>query len=155
MIAPSSSEGIACGRPSAPTREGRARWLATTSTLILASAAGYAGCGVDASDCTLSLTCPPYAEAVQNDAGADGADGPDASAGPGCDGAPMGRDAGPAPDCGVFADPAAPPGGDGSKASPLASLQEAVMRAAAKGLPVFACGKVFAERLDVPAGVTV
>ncbi len=67
----------------------------------------------------------------------------------------MGRDAGPPARCGVFADPGAPAGGDGSKASPFSSLQAAVTRAATAGLPVLACGKVFAEHVDVPAGVVV
>ena len=43
----------------APPIPGRKRWLAMTSTLVLAGAAHHAsGCGVDAADCSLGLTCP-------------------------------------------------------------------------------------------------
>ena len=76
---------------------------------------------------------------------------------PECAGEPMEKAAGPAAGCGVFASPltSVMPSGDGSMTSPFSSLQAAVDQAAMLGEPVFACGKVFAENVHVPAGVTI
>ncbi len=120
------------------------RSLAIPAALLAAVAASCAasGCGRDAANCDVALTCPGYADA-----------GAKVPVDPACAGEPMLRDAGPASDCGLFASPTAPAGGDGSKASPYATLHDAVAKAATTGLPVFACGKTFAENVEVPAGV--
>ncbi len=118
------------------------RWLVTTSSLLLAGAALHAtGCGRDARVCDLALTCPDDAAPIN----------------PECVGEPMEKGVGPAAGCGVFASPTTSPTptGDGSKASPFSSLQAAIDQAAMTGEPVFACGKVFAENVHVPAGVTL
>ena len=119
------------------------RWLVTTSGLLLSGAALHSGCGRDAANCDVTLTCAGFADAGRADID------------PICAGEPMGKDAGPAGDCGVFASPTAPAGGDGFRASPFNTLQAALDRAATTSLPVFACGKPFAENVHVAGGVVL
>lgn len=96
-----------------------------------------AGCGRDAEDCNLSLTCPAYADAGPLDAA--------------CQVPPSEKP--PLAKCGIFAAPGA--GGDGSRSAPFGSLQMAIDAAAATGKPVYACAKTFAEPINVPSGVVV
>ncbi|WP_437741697.1 hypothetical protein WMF39_39770 [Sorangium sp. So ce1504] len=58
--------------------------------------------------------------------------------------------------CGVFAKPGPASGGDGTKARPFASLQEAIDKAG--GGPVYACaaqGAAFAEAVTIASGVEI
>lgn len=126
-------------------------WSMSLSTLLLAGAAVHAsGCGKDAQDCTLALTCSEFADAGAKDDGA----GTVAPPPPDCTAPPSATKGSPDPRCGVFAAPGGT-GGDGSEANPFASLQAAVDAAAAIGKPVYACAKEFAERIRVPSGVAV
>ena len=114
--------------------------LVLAPLLAFAAAAGEIGCGRHAADCDLGLTCPAYAYT----------DAPD----PACLVPPMLAEGGPIARCGVFAAPGAS-GGDGSRAAPFGSLQDAIDAAAAAGKPVYACAKEFTERIDVPSGAAI
>ena len=119
-------------------------WMALTSSLALCGAAAHAlGCGLDAADCDLALTCASYADA--------GGRTPVVA----CTAPSLLTKGGPEPSCGVFASASAAPGGDGSKTAPLNTLQAAVNLAATTGKPVYACAEEFDEGLQIPSGVTV
>lgn len=122
------------------------------TTLIVATGLGFfcfvcvAGCGNDAEDCNLALTCPSYARAQTVDDG--GTPRPECAVSPSASGGVVD------PSCGVFAAPGAA-GGDGSLESPLGSLQAAIEVAAAANKPVYACEGAFSEAIRVPTGLLV
>lgn len=123
----------------------RGRTLATWTLGLMAAACALleASCATRSDDCALNLTCPP-----------EGAGGGDGDVGPVCEADPT-EDASTVTDeCAVFASANAPPGGDGTKEKPYASLAEAI--ANARGKRVLACASgAFAESVTIDAAVEV
>ncbi|WP_437709317.1 hypothetical protein WMF45_33495 [Sorangium sp. So ce448] len=123
----------------------RRMWALTATTAVAVAAGGCDGLWYHIDDdCELMLTC----EHFRPTSSATGGGGTNAV----CDADPT-EDASTVTDeCAVFANPNAPPGGDGSKAMPFASLAEAV--ANAHGKRVLACSSsAFAESLTLDAEI--
>ncbi len=60
------------------------------------------------------------------------------------------------PTCGVFVDPNAPSGGDGSKMKPFDTLAEAAMDIPASASAIYVCGKnTFTASITLRAGVSI
>ncbi|XYH96528.1 hypothetical protein ACMHYB_53580 [Sorangium sp. So ce1128] len=119
-----------------------ATWTLALTTAVCALL--EASCGTRADDCALNLTCAPE--------GTGGSGGGT----PACVGDPTEDPAVVIDACGVFANAAAAPGGDGTKAKPFASLQEAIDKAGSGR--VYACvaqGTAFAEAVTIASGVEV
>jgi hypothetical protein len=116
-------------------------WLMSWGAVsVAASGCDYLSVGLT-DDCEFLLTCPHYL---------DGGGG--SVPNPACEADPT-KDASTVTDeCAVFASATAEAGGDGTKASPFASLGEAVAKA--NGKRVLACAiEPFAESVTIEAGV--
>jgi hypothetical protein len=107
------------------------------------------GCYDFAGDCDLALNCPPPSASASSSSG-----GPDGGTDPSC--IPS-QAKGPVSEaCGIFV--TSSQGSDmntGSKATPVASLAQAIQLAQAGSRRVYACAESFAEAIVVPAGVEI
>ncbi|MCC6555839.1 MAG: PGRS family protein [Polyangiaceae bacterium] len=114
------------------------------AALLGAGAMLHAGCGTSYDDWYAPLTDPKLA----NDGGGGGGGTP-----VGC--VPSENATAVGSECGVFVAMNGNDGAAGTKAEPVATLGEAIARAAERGTRVYACAETFEESVEVPGGVTL
>lgn len=118
-----------------------------------AALSAYAtGCFSASDDCELNLSCgAPGGPGGPGASASSGAGGgmPDAKCVPSMNSSPVGDD------CGVFVELGGDDGKDGTKSAPVKSLVKAIELAQKGGGAVYACAQVFAEAVEIPAGVSL
>lgn len=130
----------------------RFRLVAGVLAFATMSGAYMTGCFfTSADDCGLNLSCgePSGPGAGGGSSSGMGGGGPDDKCVPGLN--PNGAVG---DDCGIFVELGGDDGGDGTKESPVKTLAKAA-GLAKSGQNIYACGQVFPEALELPAGVSL
>ncbi|WP_170229199.1 hypothetical protein [Polyangium fumosum] len=123
------------------------KWLGSLGFWTISSLGQLVGCSDNAADCKLNLTCTSDGTPYQG-----GGHTPEE-----CKAPPSNDSSVVSNKCGIFVSSSASDDGNGSMAKPFKSLQAALDKARSTMLRVYACADdgLYAERVDVPAGVSV
>ncbi|NUQ72810.1 MAG: DUF1565 domain-containing protein, partial [Polyangiaceae bacterium] len=128
----------------------RVHWVAGFFAFAMSLGPYVSGCFNKSDDCEANLSCgqPGGPGGMTSTSSGAGGGPPDAKCVPSSNAGPV------SDDCGIFVELAGDDARDGTKSSPVQTLTKAIELAKKGGGAVYACGQVFPETVEIPAGVS-